>query len=96
MDETRMITYQGGPARSALLAQMLRDEGLQVQWTPPEERRGIDYSADIQSLVVTLTAVGLVTSMRVAVSKFRNRVPSAKVKIEGDEDESTDPNPDAR
>jgi hypothetical protein len=78
----------GVPALASLLAQVTRQEGLQVDWTAPEERRGIDYFADIQQLVVTLTAVSLVSSMRSAVGKFRKRTPRAKADIEGDEDQA--------
>jgi hypothetical protein len=90
MDITRTITYTGPAARVGGLADVLEDEGVRVEWTPPEERRGIDYSTDIQALVVAVVAMkatGAPAAIKAAVKKFRARVPWAKVEIQ---DESPD------
>lgn len=83
MDVTRTIVYRGGAARVAMLAQMLRSEGVQVEYTPPEEQRGI--GGDLNEVVVNLVSTGTVVAIGAAVKKFRERVPRAKVKVEGED-----------
>lgn len=75
------ITYEGPPALTGLFAQMLRDEGLEVDYQPPIEKRG--GAADI------MVAVGLTVSstvaqiygdeIKAAVRKLKDRSPHSKV-----------------
>jgi hypothetical protein len=81
MDEERTIFCDGGPMVSVLV-QMLEQEGVRVEWTPPEERRGLDISTDIQSLVVALTAYGTPAAMKRAAAAYRKRFPKAHVRVQ--------------
>lgn len=63
---------------------MLEEEGVQVDWDPRQERRGIDSPADIRPVVVTLTAVGALSGMKVAIGRFRKLFPHATAEIEDD------------
>ena len=75
------ITYQGPPALTGLFAQMLRDEGLEVSYQPPIEKRG--GAAEV------MVAVGLTISstvaqiygdeIKAAVRKLKDRSPQSKV-----------------
>ena len=90
MNVKRTITVDGGLLGARALAQMLNDEGVRVveDDAPREvERRGIDFSTDIQQAVVTLVVMGVPVAMRRAVAKYRKRFPRAKVEIQ---DESPD------
>jgi hypothetical protein len=81
--ETR-ITYEGDPALVAFLVQMLEEEGVEVQWQRPEERRDVRGMAE--AVVVNLVAVGVLTGIRAAVQKFRGQFGS-RVDVEGEDDE---------
>jgi hypothetical protein len=54
-----------------------------VEWTPPEERRGLDVSTDIRSLVVALTTDGTPAAMKRAAAAYRKRSPKAHVHVQG-------------
>jgi hypothetical protein len=97
MDVTRTIRYEGRPELAGFLAYSLRQEGVRVEWTPPEpqeEPRGIDWATDVQQVVVTLTAGGAAYAIKRAVDLFRERVRAAggdvNVEIEGEEDDLAD------
>ena len=67
---------------------MLNEEGVRVLEgdTPPEvERRGIDFSTDVQQVVVTLVAMGAPAAVKAGVGKFRHRFPRAQVEIQAEE-----------
>jgi hypothetical protein len=88
MDVKRTITCDGGLFGARALAQMLNEEGVRVVEgnAPPEvERRGIDYSTDVQQVVVALVVMGAPAAIKAAVGKFRNRFPRAKVEIQAEE-----------
>ena len=85
MTETR-ITYEGDPALVSLLVQMLEEEGVEVQWQRPEERR--DVSGMAEAVVVNLAAVGVLTGIKAAVQKFRARFGRSRVNVEGEDDMS--------
>ena len=84
MTETR-ITYEGDPALVSLLVQMLEEEGAEVQWQPPEERRDVRGMAE--AVVVNLVAVGVLTGIKAAVQKFRGQFGRSRVDVEGEDDE---------
>jgi hypothetical protein len=82
---TRTITCDGGLFGARALAQMLNEEGVRVVEgdAPSEvERRGIDFSTDLQQVVVTLMVMGAPTAIKAAVTKFRTRFPRAEVEIQ--------------
>ena len=85
MTVTRTIRSNAG-VRVGALVQMLEEEGAQVDWDPPQERRGIDYSTDIQQAIVTLTVMGTPAAIKVAVDRFRKRFPKATTEIDDDDE----------
>jgi hypothetical protein len=82
--ETR-ITYEGNPAFVGRLVRMLEDEGVEVRWQPPEERRDVRGMAE--EVVVDLVPSGVWTSIMAAVRKFRGQFGQSKVDVEGEDDE---------
>jgi hypothetical protein len=92
MDVTRKITYEGDDVRASMLAQMLEEEGVRVEWTRPgrEESRGL--GTEVTMVVVQMVGTGGVAAITAAVNKFRNRVKHAKVTVEGEDcDEGQEP-----
>jgi hypothetical protein len=71
--ETR-ITYKGDPASVGVLVQIPEEEGVEVRWQPPEERRDVPGMAE--PVVVNLVAVGGLTGIKAAVQKFRGQFGS--------------------
>jgi hypothetical protein len=72
---------------------MLEEQGVQVEWTPPQEQRGL--GADVGAVVLSLVASGAYDGIKAAVAKFRAWMPRAEVTIEGEEDEDQAHGPDA-
>ena len=87
-EQTKTITYRGGPGEAHILVRMLRAEGVQVDWEPPEERR--DLGGAFQDYVVELLATGTVAAISHAVGKFR-RLGRGAVEIQ-DEDKDKNRN----
>lgn len=85
-EQTKTITYRGGPGEAHILVRMLRAEGVQVDWEPPEERR--DLGGALQDYVVELLATGTVAAISYAIGKFRERARGT-VQVE-DEDRDED------
>lgn len=91
--ETVTIRYRGGPARAGALVQMLEEQGVHVEWEPPQERR--DLQGVAETVALSLVASGTYDAIKAAVVNFRRRVPRAEVFVErnqDDEGESEDPN----
>jgi hypothetical protein len=90
MDVTRTLTYRGKPPWHTALVQFLKEEGVQVEWSPPaeEERRDL-LGADANQVVVSLVCSGALAAIIAAVRKFRNFGPRSKgkVEIEGEPDD---------
>jgi predicted transcriptional regulator len=89
VEVTREITYEH-PYTIRTLIRLLEEEGVHVELQAPPlyalyDR--IDFSTDIQQLVVTLAAVGSLAAMKAGVAKFRKLIPHAKVTIEGEDDD---------
>jgi hypothetical protein len=104
MDVTRSIRYEGDSAQLARLVQILQSKRVLVQETPTPGRPGgpapglIEWSTDIQQVVITLVAAGSLTSINKAVAKFRKKFPRANVvvgvaadqgKLDGEQAQST-------
>jgi hypothetical protein len=85
MDVTRTITYHGSAARAGALVQMLEQEGVRVEWSPPREERGL--GADVNEVAVYLVSTGTLAGIVAAVRKFRKWAPRCKVKVEGEPDD---------
>lgn len=86
MEQTR-ITHEGSPEFASLLVHYLEQEGASVEWTPPMERRG---GRPTEQVVVQIVAWGTIEMMRVAVRKFLEKFPRAKVRIEDDDEREDD------
>jgi hypothetical protein len=89
-----VITYKGEPACASALVQMLEQEGVQVDWTPPTERRSardalgwLTVSDDINAVLVSLVCNGTKPAIKAGVDKFRKRFPRAKVEVEDGPDD---------
>jgi hypothetical protein len=63
------ITYEGPPVAVSALAQMLREEGVDVGYKPPQERRGGGIAEEV---VVGLLCNGLYAAMTAGVQRFRD------------------------
>jgi phytoene dehydrogenase-like protein len=71
--QTQRITYQGNPALVDALAQLLREEGVEVQpFDETEERQ--DSSGVVQDVITELVVVsGTIRAVDAAIAKFRKR-----------------------
>jgi hypothetical protein len=89
MDVTRTVTYRGKPPWHTALVQFLEEEGVRVEWSPPdgEEPRGL--GADVTQVVVNIVSTGTIAAMAAAVYRFRNFRPrdKGKVEVEGEPDD---------
>ena len=73
---------------------MLREEGLEVSYTPSmEERGGGQVVADA---VVSIAAAGAVEAVRAAVARFKARLPRALTWVDGEEVTITEDEPAIR
>jgi hypothetical protein len=69
MTDTTNLTYRGPAVAVSLLAQILREEGVQVDYDSPEERR--DLGAVAATVVVSLACNGAYDLIKTAVLRFR-------------------------
>jgi hypothetical protein len=82
------LTYRGPASLTSMFAQMLTDEGVDVSYEPPIERRsaGPDLVVVVlwvaEKVVSKAFDVSLDTLIDRAVARFKNRVPSADMTIE--------------
>jgi hypothetical protein len=88
-DATKRITYYGDAARVGALVQMLERQGVQVDWSPPHEERGL--ASDINEVIVNLVSTGSALAIAAGVKQFRQRFPRHKIEVEGEkEDDGND------
>jgi hypothetical protein len=78
--DTVRLTYRGGVRGVSMLAQMLEEQGVSVQYTPPRETRDMTKAAAI--VVVVLSATGNIHDIAAAVQRFRQKFGS-DAQIEG-------------
>ena len=83
-DVTKTITYYGDAARVGALVQMLEQQGVRVEWSPPREERGL--ASDINEVVVNLVSTGSALAIAAAVKQFRQRFPRHKIEVEGEKE----------
>jgi hypothetical protein len=82
---TRTVRYEGPPTRVSMLAQMLEEEGVTVDYEPPPEYR--DVTAIAATVVISLVCSGLYDGIKAGVNKARQKFGDhAKVTIEGEDD----------
>ncbi|HVV29503.1 MAG TPA: hypothetical protein VHC41_01355 [Mycobacteriales bacterium] len=73
--ESRTLTYRGPAAFVGALAQVLREDGLEVTYQPPEEYRSageVEQQA-VVALVVMYGKDGIDALLRASVEKYRQR-----------------------
>jgi hypothetical protein len=73
-DDTTHLTYEGPPPYVGALAQMLEEEGVTVEYTPPHETR--DLSSALAIVAVVLTATGSARDIAAGIQRFRERFGS--------------------
>ena len=76
---SQQFTYSGPAPLASVFAQMLKETGLRVAWSPPVEERGL---SDVpQQVVVNLLTIGstaaVIAGGKAAMKKFRERFPGA-------------------
>jgi hypothetical protein len=71
MAKVEVVVQASGPWAS-MLVQMLREEGAEVDWTPPVEERGAfqELTLDVVSSII---ATGAWKGIEAAVERFRQR-----------------------
>ena len=86
------VTYRGPAARIPVLAQMIREEGFNVSYAPPSEKRSIGQDIAFVTVYVTDPVVvatdglGSESRVRAAVNNFTERIPDTTIEIEEDTD----------
>jgi hypothetical protein len=86
------------PARATQIAQLFRDEGLEVSWDGPMEKRAGGVEEQLVQIVyfVKANAAGGVVGgasyalVQAAVRKLRQRFPSVRVTVEDDGEDSVE------
>lgn len=77
------LTYRGGPTRLRRLVTALEAEGLEVEWTPPEDPKERDLSAareGVATLVVFAVSGPIgAAAVRAGLREFRVRWPDPEV-----------------
>ena len=90
MTETTSFAYVGPGPGAPLLAQMLRRDGLEVEYEPPIEKR--DAGAALEAVRVLFEVVGDAALVRTVVRSLMQRRPG-QFRVEGlpdDDDEGKD------
>jgi hypothetical protein len=77
---TVRLTYRGGARGVSMLAQMLEEQSVSVQYATPRETRDMTEAAAI--VVVVLSATGNIHDIAEVVEKFRRKF-GADAQIEG-------------
>jgi hypothetical protein len=88
-NETHKVIYEGSPAMVGLFAQLLREQGVEAEYEPPIEERGIAETIEA-GVIVYMTTRGAEAAIKLAIKKLRERFPKNQVTIEDD----TEPEPD--
>jgi hypothetical protein len=79
---TLTIRYRGPAARAGALVTALEREGVSVDWTPPQEQRGV--GADATAVALSLVASGAYDAIKAAVAKMREWMPRTEIIIENE------------
>jgi hypothetical protein len=85
--QTYRILYTGTASFAGWVAQALREEGLDVSWTPPVEERGT-VSDVVDNVTVALVVNGTSEAVRAAVAKARELLSGhGTVEVEDEDDQ---------
>jgi hypothetical protein len=79
------IRYEGGAAIVGALAQMLREEGVEVTYEPPDEWRSPTIPTVVAAVVVNMIANGAYDAIKAGIRRFRGLFPRSSVEIEDDD-----------
>jgi len=80
------ITYRGPAPLARTLVESFKEEGVTVDWTPPDEPRDLpDQTADF---MVALAATGTYDAVRAAVGRFQREFGN-QVSVRIDPDPTT-------
>jgi hypothetical protein len=73
MAENVTVEYRGPAPFVSALAQMLRQEGVEVTYEPPQEERGTaaDLLAGVGGVVVNIACAGAYDAIKAGVQRFR-------------------------
>lgn len=84
---TRRLTYRGGAITAHMIVRRLKEEGVRVDWEPPEERRDLASAAEM--VVALLVVHGGTKAIDAVVDEFREwlRERGGDLRIDGDEDD---------
>lgn len=83
---TVRLHYVGMPAFGSMVAQTLTDQGVEVSWERPVERRGLEEIAD--AVAVELICTGVITAIHAGVKKARQRLGQRGTIEVGDDEDS--------
>jgi hypothetical protein len=75
--DTVRLTYRGGVRGVSMLAQMLEEQGVSVQYATPRETRDMTEAAAI--VVVVLSATGNIHDIAGVVQRFRQKFAHAQI-----------------
>lgn len=83
----RIVTYEGPAPFASLLAQILREEGVDVSYEPPTEKRGAGEV--LETVVVSLFCAGTYDAIKYGVQRFAaSRLGrNARTEIEGEDED---------
>ena len=78
---TTTIRFDGGPMPAGVLAQMLGEAGVRVDRMPDGEveRRGVGWSADLQSAMSQIVATGGAVAIAAAAGRLKRGFSAASI-----------------
>lgn len=93
MSSAAQLRYFGPPALASALVQMLSEQGVEVDWSPPLERRGIGDVAEgiLIGVAIDTTKDALEAGVHAAIAKFRSRFGDAATITDGDDQDDERP-----
>ena len=85
---TTRVRYTGSPRYVGAVAQMLEEEDVQVDYTPPTETRGPSSAAE--TVTVYYICQGMPMAIRAGIQKFRERFGRGVIEVEVDTGDTSD------
>lgn len=88
MSPPTTVTYRGPAPFASALAQVLREEGIEVRYERPIEERGVREIAE--TVIVSLACSGAYDVIKAGVLRFRSSRFGGVARVEIEEDERAD------
>lgn len=88
MSSPTTVVYQGPAPFASALAQMLREEGIEVRYEHPREERGAREIAE--AVIVNLACTGAFEVIKAGVLRFRASRFGGVSRVEIEDDEGVD------